>query len=137
MLPLHHPRRWRIAGILLLLAVLAAAMAPAILPWSGRGSHWSLLSDKWLHGITFTILAVWFSGQYARRSYWLLGIGLLIFGALIELCQSFVIYRTAESADLMADTLGIAVGFGLALLGIGGWSLRLENWLQKSRARSF
>lgn len=89
-----------------------------------------MLSDKWQHGITFASMVVWYSGQYARRSYWLLALGLLAFGLLIEFCQSLVSYRTAESGDLIADILGILVGLAIALVGLGGWSARVESWLQ-------
>lgn len=132
MLPLSYPGRWRIAGVLLLVGVLATAMMPAVFPWSGGfGAHWLQLSDKWLHGITFAFLAVWYSGQFARRSYWWLATGLLVFGTLIEFCQSLVTYRTAETGDLIADMLGIVVGLILAYIGLGGWSLRAEDWMQK------
>jgi hypothetical protein len=130
MLPLSYPGRWRIASIFLLLIVLGFAIAPEIWPWSRyRGPNW-FMSDKWMHGITFAALAIWYAGQYARRFYWVLATGLLIFGALIEACQSMLSYRTAESGDLVADVLGIAAGILVALTGIGGWSLRFENWLR-------
>jgi VanZ family protein len=129
-LPLQYQRRWKIAGVLLLIAVLTGAMAPPLFPWSGTGSPSLMLSDKWLHGITFASMVVWYSGQYARRSYWLLALGLLAFGLLIEFCQSLVSYRTAESGDLIADILGILVGLAIALVGLGGWSARVESWLQ-------
>jgi len=129
-LPLQYQRRWKIAGVLLLIAVLTVAMAPPLFPWLGTGSPLLMLSDKWLHGITFASMVVWYSGQYARRSYWLLALGLLAFGLLIEFCQSLVSYRTAESGDLIADILGILVGLAIALVGLGGWSARVESWLQ-------
>lgn len=130
MLPLSYPFRWRLAGILLLLFVLGLALAPDIWPWPGlTGSRWQL-SDKWMHGITFAVLAIWYAGQYARRYYGILAIGLLLFGVLIEACQSMLSYRTAESGDLVADVLGIAAGVLIALAGVGGWSLRFENWLR-------
>mgnify|MGYP006091892711 FL=1 len=130
MLPLQYQRRWNIAGVLLLIAVLTGAMAPPLFLWSGTGLPSLMLFDKWLHGITFASMVVWYSGQYARRSYWLLALGLLAFGLLIEFCQSLVSYRTAESGDLIADILGILVGLGIALVGLGGWSARVESWLQ-------
>jgi hypothetical protein len=135
MLPLRYPLRWRIAGILLLTGVLGAALAPEIWPWMGGGGPDWLLADKWMHGFTFTALALWFSGQYARRSYWWLAIGLSVFGSMIEASQSLVTYRTAETADLVADLLGIAAGFAIALSGAGGWSLRVESWLRRRRGQ--
>ena len=85
--------------------------------------------DKWLHGITFALLAIWFSGQYARRHYVRIGIGLFLFGIIIELCQRMVSYRTAEWMDLFADSVGIAIGLAIAVAGVGGWSWRLEERL--------
>jgi len=135
MLPLSYPSRWRVAGIFLLLSVLGVTLAPELWPWMGGGGSYWILSDKWMHGFTFVALAVWYSGQYARRSYGWLALGLLIFGALIEACQSMVTYRTAEMADLIADVLGIAVGILIALMGAGGWSLQAEKWLRRGAVR--
>jgi len=132
-LPLQYQRRWKIAGVLLLIAVLAAAMAPELFPTSATSAPWSNLSDKWLHGITFAFMAIWYSGQFARQSYWMVGLGLLAFGLLIEFCQSLVTYRTAETGDLIADILGILAGLTMALVGLGGWSARVETWLQANR----
>ncbi len=130
MLSLRYARRWQIAGIVLLGMVLGAALAPA--DWffpHGRNSPF-FISDKWLHGITFAALALWFTGQYARRSYWRLVMGLVTFGLLIEVTQRMVSYRTADWMDLLADLLGVAVGIAIALAGAGGWCLRFEAWLQ-------
>ena len=130
MLPLSYPARWRIAGITLLVIVLAAAMAPEFWPWMNRGGS-VLQADKWGHALTFALLAVWYSGQYSRRSYGWLIVGLLVFGAFIEICQSLVTYRTAETADFAADALGVFAGIMVAIAGLGGWSLRFERWLKQ------
>jgi len=136
MLPLRHLRRWRIAGLVLLLLVLAATMMPAVWMWPQRRAFvtWIIDFDKWLHAITFAILAVWFSGQYRRESYWRVGLGLIFFGVLIEVCQRMVTYRSSEWYDIVADAAGILVGLALAWSGLGGWSLRVENWLAGRQA---
>jgi VanZ family protein len=126
MLPLRYARRWQTAGILILISVLAATLSPTLPDFQQS----KILNDKWLHGLTFVFLTVWFSGQYARRSYWRLGLGMLAFGGLIEVCQRMLTYRSAETMDLLADTIGIVAGLAVALAGADGWSLRLENWLQ-------
>jgi VanZ family protein len=129
MLPLRHARRWQAAGIAVLVVVLAAALMPAI--WfmrelsDPRVAH----ADKWFHAITFTILTVWFSGQYSRRSYWRIAAGMLAFGAFIEICQRMLSYRSAETMDLAADAIGILAGLLIAWAGAGGWSLRVEQWI--------
>ena len=136
MLPLRYVHRWRIAGIAILLLALAASMMPAIWFWSDRREFvaWFIDADKWLHGITFAFLAVWFSGQYRPRSYWQIVIGLLLFGVLIEACQRMVSYRSAEWFDIVADTLGIITGLLIAMTGLGGWSQRVENWYARRKA---
>ena len=130
MLPLQYMRRWRIAGFVLLLLVLVGTLMPAV--WffseSTELATWFMGVDKWLHVLTFLFLAVWFSGQYERRNYWRIGTGLVVFGALIELSQRMVTHRSAEWLDLVADVGGVVVGLLIALTGIGGWSLRAEQW---------
>ena len=130
MLSLRYARRWQIAGILLLAMVLAGALVPADWFWSEGPNSLFFITDKWMHGLTFTALALWFSGQYARHSYWRLITGLVAFGLLIEATQRMVSYRTADWMDFLADLLGLAIGMAIALAGAGGWCLRFEEWLQ-------
>jgi len=131
MLPLRYVRRWQIASAFLLIFVLASTLMPTDWFWSSDRdvSTWFIDVDKWLHGITFVILAVWFAGLYRPRSYWKIGVGLILFGLFIEACQQLVGYRSAETFDVAADIVGIVVGLVIAGAGLGGWSLRLESWL--------
>ena len=135
MLPLRYVRRWQIASAFLLIFVLASTLMPAAWFWSsGRDfGSWFIDTDKWLHGITFVILAVWFAGLYRPRSYWKIGVGLILFGLFIEGVQQLVAYRSAEMFDVAADIAGIVIGLVIAGAGLGGWSLRLEGWLVSRR----
>jgi VanZ family protein len=129
-LPLRHARRWQFAGVAVLILVLAAALMPAI--WFMREMRNPGIehTDKWLHAITFMFLTIWFAGQYSRRSYWRIAAGLLAFGGFIEICQRMLTtWRSAETMDLAADTIGIAAGLLVAWAGAGGWSLRVEQWV--------
>lgn len=118
-------------GVFLLVGVVAAALGPSLLRWDGRLEHSWLLSDKAAHLATFLLLTLWYTGQYRRSSYPGIALSLLAFGALIEICQSLVAYRTAEWGDLWADAVGIGVGLLAAMLVTGGWSLRAEAYLIK------
>ena len=133
MLPLRYARRWQAASILLLILVLAATLMPVVWFWPNRREFaaWFIGADKWLHGITFVFLAIWFAGQYRSRSYWRIGVGLICFGFLIEACQRLVSYRSADWFDIAADVAGITVGLAVAMAGLGGWSLWIENRLSK------
>ena len=129
MLPLRFARRWRTASIVLLILVLIATLMPAswFVPEKKIIAGWLGETDKILHAVTFLLLALWFAGQYRPRSYWRIAIGLLAFGAFIEISQSTVAYRSAEWFDMLANGVGIGVGLTIALIGAGGWCLRFEN----------
>lgn len=103
---------------------------PAVWFWDDKTAalNWFAGVDKWLHGATFAILALWFTGLYTHNSYWKIGAGLIIFGLAIEGCQRLVTYRTADWADVWADGAGIIIGLLLGALGIGGWCLRAEKY---------
>ena len=135
MLPLRYARRWQIASLIILLLVLAAALMPAVWFWDDRvrGLTWFRGVDKWLHGVTFLVLSLWFTGLYRKGSYWKIGIGLLLFGLGIEACQRMVSYRSAEWLDVGADAAGIILGLVIGAAGIGGWCLRAEERLAKYR----
>ena len=124
---LRYARRWQLAGIFLLASVLVAALVPE-LPFHELTSPF-ILSDKVMHIAAFTFLAVWFSGQYERRSYWRIAVGLIAFGVFIELVQGTISYRTSEWMDLLGDAVGIALGLIIAVLGAGGWSMWVEERL--------
>ena len=131
MLPLHHVRAWQIASIVFLILVLVATLMPAFWLWDDRFEALAALKsiDKWVHGFAFFSLAVWFAGLYRPRSYWRIGLGLLLFGLLIEACQRMVGYRTADWLDVGADAAGIIAGLLLGVAGLGGWCLRIEERL--------
>ena len=127
MLPLRYARSWRVAGVALLFFVLAATLLPVGWLFKGAGSiDWLKHVDKLAHALTFLVLALWFAGQY--RSFWGIAIGLLAFGAVIELCQMTVGYRSADWLDVAANAAGIMVGLGIAATGLVGWCQRAEAW---------
>lgn len=128
MLDLRFARLWQMAGAILLLFTLVAAVAPELPFWKDDSGPSFEHADKVMHALTFTILTLYFSGQYRQRSYWRIAIGLFAFGVLIEVLQSFLDYRIADGADIVADVAGIAVGLGIAIAGVGGWSTRAEQW---------
>jgi len=130
MLPLQHARQWRIASVILMILVMAATLMPAVWFFEDKVTAltWFHDADKWLHGVTFLVLALWYTGLYRRRSYWRVALGLVAFGFLIELCQLLVSYRTADWVDIVANTAGIIVGLIIGIAGAGGWCLRVENW---------
>ena len=133
MLPLRYPTHWRAAGVILLGFVFVAAMVPSGLLWPGglQISTWTQGDDKLIHGLTFAVLTLWVGGQYSRRSYWLLVLGLAVFGVLIEVAQGVIGYRTRDAIDLVANGAGILAGMVILLLWLEGWSLKVESWYDR------
>lgn len=70
------------------------------------------LWDKAQHALGFaglTVLGLW---AYPDRARWVL-VGLLLYGAFIELAQSATGWRHGDVLDLLADAVGVLVGAGL------------------------
>jgi len=133
MLPLRRVGLWRALSFVILLLVLIAALSPAFWFFDSRlgGLSWFQNADKWLHAFTFIALSIWFAGLYEKRSWWLIAIGLMLFGFLVEFCQLQVGYRTADWFDIGANTVGIIIGLAVAMAGLSGWALRFEGWYSR------
>ena len=98
------PSQWLAAFVACVLGVLVLALIPA--PPRLFTTGW----DKSNHLLAFSVMA-WLGLQaFPRRVGWLLA-SLLAYGALIEILQSFTPTRSAEWLDLLADALGIALGW--------------------------
>jgi len=136
MLPLRHAALWRSLSVALLLAVVAGALSPAV--WFDSKVEaliWFENADRWIHGLSFLFLSIWFAGLWERHAYWRIAVGLVLLGFIIEGCQLVVGYRTADWRDVVANTVGIIVGLTAATAGLGGWAPRLEARYSRTRRR--
>jgi VanZ family protein len=99
---------WNILFWMLLIVVLALALMPNTdnLPTTG----W----DKANHLLAFITLGICGLLAYPKRTVAVL-LGLLLYGGLIEVLQSFTPNRSAEYADLVTDGLGLVVGWKISL----------------------
>ncbi|CAG9164280.1 VanZ family protein [Cupriavidus pampae] len=71
--------------------------------------------DKSNHMLAFGTLAVLGSRAWPGRM-WVILLGLIGYGVLIEILQGFTPYRDADAIDVVADTIGALIGFGLNAL---------------------
>lgn len=110
-------RHWRWMFWACVLGVLALSLLPLSpqLPTTG----W----DKTNHLLAFSVLTILGNQAYRGRTAMVL-LGLLAYGGLIEILQSFTPDRMAEWADLLADSLGLAVG------GLLRTTLEKLGWLR-------
>lgn len=110
-------------GWLLVLGVIVGSLMP------GRAMPDVSLNDKLQHASVYLLLMLWFAGFYARRFYLAIAIVLCALGIGLDLLQGLTATRSFELYDIMADLVGIGIGFGLAVAFLGGWCQRVEQRL--------
>lgn len=87
-----------------MLVVMALSLMPAEVPMPSTG--W----DKSNHFLAFFVLTLLGGVAYPGRTALVLT-GLLAYGGLIEVLQSFTPSRSAEWGDLLADAVGLLLGW--------------------------
>lgn len=70
--------------------------------------------DKIAHSLTYAFLMAWFAVVTPRARWLRLAAAVIGLGISLELCQALLPYRTASSADAVANTLGVLIGAGAA-----------------------
>ena len=101
--------RWMLAFFACALAVLVLALMPSPPPMITTG--W----DKSNHLLAFAVMTWLGCKAYPQRLVHVM-VGLLAYGAVIEILQSLTPTRSAEWLDLLADSLGILLGWALMRL---------------------
>ena len=123
MLPLRYARIWLVAGLVLLVIGLVAALEPV--PTAVAVTF----NDKFIHTTGFLVFMLWFGGVFESRFAPLVAVALSSYGVLIELLQSLTPTRSAEALDVVADVAGVLVGWALSAAGLSRWCVKLESWL--------
>ena len=108
--PLRRLPMW----LALWFAGIAAVVVVCLMP--GQDLPRLPLSDKLEHAFAFALLAASAVQLFVRgRALAVVATGLLALGVAIELAQAaFTTTRAMESADVVADAIGIAVGMLVA-----------------------
>ncbi len=121
-------RLWIMGGVLLVLTVLTLSL----MPLKDKPDPLIPFGDKVNHMLAFAALMAWFSALVPVKKYPLLFVSLIAYGALIEVLQHFSGYRYMELGDLLADSAGALVGWGLALVGLNKWC----GWIEQRALKS-
>lgn len=120
---LRYLRVWQAVGAILIVAAFIASLGP----YPIRSSIHNL--DKLFHAATYAGLAFWFMQLNVRRRYFWVAIGLVAMGILIEYLQTYTRTRLADVYDALANTLGVAVGWGMTLTPAGRLLAMVDRWL--------
>jgi VanZ family protein len=70
--------------------------------------------DKIGHLVLYGVLMAWFCQLYRTRIFY--AAGFILMGVALEVIQGQLGYRSYEVADMVANTLGVLLGWGVALL---------------------
>jgi VanZ family protein len=126
-LPLRYARVWLIAGWVLVLVAIVLNIVPGEeLPQVPSGF------DKVEHVLGYAGLTTWFTGIYPRSRYLVVAMALFGMGIAIEWLQGEMnLGRARDYHDVIANVVGISAGISLALLWLGGWAQRLEDWMRE------
>lgn len=119
--------RWRIFWLLAGIAGTLLGLYLALRP-PGGGPSFFPLDDKIQHALSYVAMGLWFGALYELRHQWRVALSLFLFGVLVECLQwAMALGRSADVADLGANTLGIAVAAaGTRWLG-SSWMARVER----------
>jgi hypothetical protein len=125
---LRYGRLWVFLGMLLLVGILVGSLLP------GQAVPALGMSDKIKHFLAFALLAFWFGSIVVRGDLPWVAVAAVALGGLIELLQLVMgLGRDAEWLDLLADTIGVAVGLALVLTPLGRWVRWFETRVAPAR----
>ena len=84
--------------------------------------------DKFFHALAYFALMAWFSQIYHDRFQRnMIALVFIFMGVTLEYLQGFDPNRYFEYADMVANSVGVALGFALALTGAKNILLKLEQ----------
>ena len=97
---------WQSTGWLLIAAVIYLSLAADLPALPGEGS------DKYEHFIAYGALMFWFTQIYGRLGTRVaIAAGLILLGVALEFVQGQTGYRTFDYADMVANAIGVIVGW--------------------------
>ena len=109
LLAVRYPRLWVIAGWSMLAVIVWLSVTPSP-PDPGFEQ-----GDKLEHLVAYGALMFWFCQLYtSRRAQVGLAIGFIALGVGLEFVQGALEYRTYDEMDMVANTLGVVLGWGVA-----------------------
>jgi VanZ family protein len=86
--------------------------------------------DKWSHFVAYGLMTFWFCLLYFKQGQW--AAAFIAMGIVIEVLQSYTGYRSFEYADMVADAIGVLLGWFLAQTPLRS----LLQWLEYPYTRN-
>lgn len=106
---LRHARTWWVLGGCIVLTVLVLSLVPSPPQLGG-------ISDKWQHALAYTVMMSWFA--QLTSAHLRLALILVLMGIAVEFLQLWGGVRHFELLDMLADAIGVLVGWAIIRLGV-------------------
>jgi VanZ family protein len=119
---LRYVNYWQAIGWMMVLIVILLSLTPKPPQLPGLFG-W----DKAHHFLAYAALMYWFGVSRPRHWRWPVFIASL--GVVLELLQGLTGYRTSDPNDLIANTLGVAIGLFIVNTPLGGWLAIVDRML--------
>jgi len=126
--PIKVAAIWRIAGWLGIAAIITLSLMPLQLDMAVDNG------DKFGHLASYGLVTLWLTQPYTglHQRIWLV-VGMVALGIALEFAQHATGYRSFEVADMVADALGVTIGWLLAPPRLPN----LLSWTEKRITRIF
>ncbi len=103
------------------LALIALVIFLSLTPHPPQATAWTE-SDKLGHLLAYATLMAWHAGVYpGRRSRWVWAVCFVLMGVMLEIVQGLGGVRHMELFDMVANTLGVIIGW-TAFLAARRWA---------------
>ena len=107
---------WGLGVLLVLVAIVVCVMPSNEIPGVLE------LNDKLSHVSGHAAMAIYFAGLVPRQRWWKIFVFLLLLGSAIEVAQyAMHMGREGDPRDVVANSMGAALGLLLARLGLARW----------------
>lgn len=112
----HRPSPIRLIQLLFWFSAIAIFVL-SVLPGDRLPSMSASVWDKAQHGLAFALLTLLALLGWPGRPAVPTLMGLLAFGVAIEVAQAILGWRHGDVADVVADAVGLAIGWVMVRLG--------------------
>lgn len=120
---------WHVLGWLMVAFIIVGSLVPP--PTELDMIHY----DKANHLLTYTLLMGWFAQLISvRKLQFAYMLGFFAMGMSLELLQAQTSYRSFELADMVANGVGIFIGWIISVTMMPGWLIKLDKFMNKKNA---
>ena len=119
-------RFWRITGWTVVAVAWYVALDPSPVDLSAIQ-----FGDKLVHTTAYLGMMLWLSQCYARQRRLTLAVFFIAMGVVIEFLQGWSGYRTFEVADMIANTLGVIIGWLISYTVAGKLFYKVERLISR------